>query len=133
MVIDTAEALKVLEEQARLALEEPLPDHNEWIDRTRRLSALCEHGPRTHIAMLGTALLAKATEPRIDVFALKTSAGTPGAYSARALAKDVLAANAPRLGIHLGVSGREPLNNQPYFRGDRIDDDLARVVRADAR
>src|SRR2546422_663772 len=133
MVIDSTKALQVLERQSRLALADPLPDAHEWVRRVRRLSKLCETGPRTHIAMLGTALLAKATEPTVDVFALKMSAKTEGAYSARSLAKDVLAANAPRLQIDLGVTGREPLNNQPYFRGSRIDDSLARVVRRDAR
>jgi hypothetical protein len=129
--MDNAKALRVLEKEAGLAIEAPLPEGHEWIKHVRKLGDLSV-GPKTHIAMLGTALLAKATDPTVDVFALKVGAGTKGAYSARALAKDVLAANAPRLKIDLGVSGREPLNNQPYFRGTRIDDDLAAVVRRDA-
>ena len=32
---------------------------------------------------------------------------------------------AAELGINLGVTGREPLNNQPYFRMERLDDGTA--------
>jgi hypothetical protein len=74
--------------------------------------------------MLGTALLAKATDLRIDPFALKSGLATPGAYSARSLCQHVLAANAIRLGIDLGVTGREPLNNQPFFAEDRVHEGL---------
>jgi SacI restriction endonuclease len=38
----------------------------------------------------------------------------------RTLGKDVLATFAPQLGINLGVTGREPLNNQPYFQIERV-------------
>lgn len=132
MKLDFVEAGRILECEANLALTDPLT--GPWVARVQRLSEMCAGGaPRTHIAMLGTALLAKATNPAVDVFSLKTGVGTASAYSARSLAKDVLAANAPRLGIDLGVTGREPLNNQPYFRGSRIDDTLASVVRGDAR
>jgi hypothetical protein len=110
----------------------PAPAPQHWIGIVEQLSTMCEAGaPKTHIAMLGTALLAKATEPRVDVFALKVSAGTKGAYSARNLAKEVLAAEAPRLGIDLGVTGREPLNNQPYFREARITPEFESIIRGD--
>ena len=89
----------------------------DWVRRVGELSDLCEEsGVRTHVAFLGTALLAKATVPLVDARALKVSAGTSGAYSARGLATGVLALHAAELGVHLGVTGREPLNNQPYFR-----------------
>lgn len=77
------------------------------------------------IAMLGTALLAKATRLEIDPFSLKVGEDkNDNTYSARALCKEVLAAEAPRLGIDLGVTGREPLNNQPFFGKDRVSRDL---------
>jgi len=86
----------------------------------RELSVLCDKAPKTHIAFLGTVLLAKATDPRVDVFALKVNAGTPGAYSARNLAKEVLAPLCRDHQVHIGVTGREPLNNQPYLRESRV-------------
>ena len=96
----------------------------EWEDHVRRLSRACEHAPKTHITFLGTVLLAKATDPAVDVFALKVSAGTPGAYYARNLATAVLVPGAWEFRIHLGVTGREPLNNQPYFRDPVVSRDM---------
>src|SRR5688500_17402277 len=74
---------------------------------------------KTYVAMLGTALLARATDHRIDPFALKVRS-LPTAYSARSLCKDVLVPCSVRAGIHLGTTGREPLNNQPFFRHERV-------------
>jgi hypothetical protein len=90
-----------------------------WVKPIEALSEAAVGKAATHIAFVGTAILAKAVEPRVDVFALKSRSG-PAGYSARSLAKDVLAANAPELDINLGVTGREPLNNQPYFHNDRL-------------
>lgn len=53
------------------------------------------------------------------MFAVKKASG-PHGYSARGLCHAVLVPNAPELDISLGVTGREPLNNQPYFRIDRL-------------
>ena len=132
MKIDHQRALRILEEEVELAQIDPVA--NGWVERVERLARLCPEGaPKTHIAMLATALLAKATDPRVDVLTLKVGADTPGSYSARALAKNVLAANAPRLEIDLGVTGREPLNNQPYFRATKIGGELRKVVRQDGR
>ena len=125
--IDVEAARRLL--RAEAASLAPLPP--EWVDLVNRLSAACASAPKTHIAMLGTALLAKAVDPRVDVFALKVSAGTPGAYSARNLAKEALAALAPSLHIDLGVTGREPLNNQPYFRPARITPEIEGIIRGD--
>jgi hypothetical protein len=116
--IDKVKALHILNEEA--ASTAPAP--KTWITRVQGLSAVCG-GNKTFIAVLGTALLARAVEPTVDPFSLKDSTG-PRGYSARSLCKDVLAANAPRLGIDLGVRGREPLNNQPFFAEDRISKDL---------
>jgi hypothetical protein len=130
-MVNHEKALAVLQREAHLSKTDPV--EGEWVARVEKLSSLVAGANRTHIAMLGTALLARSANAQVDPFALKVSAGVEGAYSARSLAKDVLAANAPRLGINLGVSGREPLNNQPYFRGTYIDDSLMEVVRATAR
>jgi len=126
MRVDIEEARRILVAEA--TSHEPVPD--AWANLVHRLSEACATGPRTHIAMLGTAILAKATEPGVDVRTLKVSAGTPGAYSARNLAKEALAALAPSLGIDLGVTGREPLNNQPYFRVAHVDE-IHDIIRGD--
>jgi hypothetical protein len=90
-----------------------------WSQPIEHLSEAATGKSLTHIAFLGTAILAKCVDHDVDVFAVKTSAG-PGAYSARGLCHGVLVPNAPELDISLGVTGREPLNNQPYFRIERL-------------
>ena len=60
--------------------------HPDWLAKVARLSMLCEKGgSRTHIAFLGTAMLAKALRLDVDLLAIKPSKarGNPGAYSAR--------------------------------------------------
>lgn len=96
-----------------------------WVERVEKLSALCAAGTsKTHIAFLGTAILAKAADLKVDLFAIKPehSPGNNNAFSARSLCHGVLVPLAAELGISLGVTGREPLNNQPYFRMTRLDD-----------
>ena len=96
-----------------------------WFDRVRTLSRLCEEGvSRTHIAFLGTAMIAKSLRSDVDLFAIKPkhSPDNPRAYSARSLCHGVLVPLAPELGVNIGVTGREPLNNQPYFRMTRLAD-----------
>lgn len=112
--VDQQRAAEILLEEARRAETDDVPA--EWERDVERLSQACAEASKTHIAFLGTALLAKATDIKVDAFAVKAGAKTPGAYSARSLGHGVLVPNAPKLGISLGVTGREPLNNQPYFR-----------------
>jgi len=100
---------------------------SEWVERTQKVG---QSPSKTFIAMLGTALLAKATDSRVDPFALKTR-NHRSAYSARSLCKDVLVPCAVEAGIHLGTTGREPLNNQPFFRHERVGPDM--TVRPSTR
>ena len=88
-----------------------------------QFSRICDETTLTHIAFLGTAILAKSTTLGVDVWSVKARGSTSGAYSARGLGHGVLVKNAPVLGINLGVTGREPLNNQPYFQIDRVSRD----------
>jgi hypothetical protein len=69
-------------------------------------------------------MLAKALDLRADLFAIKPAhAGdNEHALSARSLCHSVLVPLAAEFGISLGVTSREPLNNQPYFRMTRLDD-----------
>jgi len=85
----------------------------EWLERTRQVGlSPC----KTYVAVLGTILLAKATNPNVDVFALKATTDSPGAYGPRMLGHQVLVPFAIDNRIHLGARGREPWNNQPWFR-----------------
>ncbi|WKC49055.1 restriction endonuclease, SacI family [Pseudomonas veronii] len=97
----------------------------KWLEKIEELSRLCEvGGSSTHIAFLGTSILARAVSSSIDLFAIKPrhSPDNPNAYSARTLCHTVLVPLAAELGVNLGVNGREPLNNQPYFRMSYLDD-----------
>lgn len=121
MKVDRVKALGILEEEV---VEADLGESGgEWAGRIRLLAEHCA-GNLTFIAMAGTAILAKATNLEADPFSLKAGAGAAGSYSARTLCQHVLAAHAPRLKIDLGVTGREPLNNQPFFAEARVTDQL---------
>ena len=104
-----------------------------WFDKVGRLSRLCATASRTHIAFLGTAILAKVLARDIDLRAIKPrrDPGNPRAFSARGLCHNTLVPLAVDLGFSLGATGREPLNNQPYFRIGRLGDDTP--VHANAR
>lgn len=123
MKLDKALAAEIIRDQAaRLATDK---GSQPWIAKVERLSQLCEEGvSKTHITFLGTAMLAKALDLRADLFAIKPTHARDNehAFSARTLCHSVLVPLAAELGISLGVTGREPLNNQPYFRMTRLDD-----------
>lgn len=123
MKIDKNDAREMLRAQAA-AIETAGVDP-EWSAKVERLSRLCEEGvSKTHIAFLGTVLLAKALDRNADLYAIKPklAKGNDNAFSARSLCHGVLVPLAAELGISLGVTGREPLNNQPYFRMTRLGD-----------
>lgn len=94
-----------------------LPEH--WTDVTRQIG---DSPSRTLVAGLGSALLAKATDDRVDPLSIK-AAYSDRAFSLRTLCHGVLVPHSREADppYHLGVTGREPLNNQPYFRYDHID------------
>lgn len=118
MKISKQEATAVLMAEAKSALQGPIDPH--WRKEIEEFSRICDETTLTHIAFLGTAILAKSTNLAADVWAVKAKSKEPGAYSSRGLGHGVLVKNAPLLGLNLGVTGREPLNNQPYFQIDRI-------------
>ena len=96
-----------------------------WFKKIERLSELCAIGvSKTHIAFLGTTLIAKAMRLDVDLFAIKPKYApeNPRAFSARTLCHTVLVPLAGELDMNIGVTGREPLNNQPYFRMTRLGD-----------
>jgi hypothetical protein len=89
----------------------------EWLHRVERIE---ECPSKTYVAALGAALLAKATDARVNSLARAASAGPTG-YSIRSVG-EFMAAEAVRYGYHLGPTGPWPLNNSPFYRNaDRID------------
>lgn len=120
-----ADRLEEVLERAVVLAESDAQLPRIWIDRVERIA---ECPSKTYIAALGTALLAKAADPRVDALTVKSKAG-PAAYSMRGVAR-VLVDKAPTYGYHLGRTGPEPLNNQPWFGSDRVD--RFENVRADA-
>lgn len=109
----------------RTEAEMGLPIDPGWAAKVEELSRLCAvGGAATHIAFLVTAMLAKSVDGSADLYAIKPthSGGNPNAFSARSLCHGVVVPLAAELGINIGVNGREPLNNQPYFRMTRLGD-----------
>jgi hypothetical protein len=122
--LNKAKAMDLLREEASKVSAGDIDE--SWIEKIERLSSLCK--PRrseTHIAFLGTSILAKSMNASVDLLAIKPSRSgdNPNAYSARSFCHGVLVPSSAELGFSLGVSGREPLNNQPYFRMHRLDDE----------
>lgn len=109
-------ARRVLE-RAIAAAQSDAELSEEW---TKRATLIGEAFSKTFTPALGTGLLARATDSRVDTLALKVESG-PNAYSARTLCHTVLVPASVRHGFSLRTTGREPLNNQPFFRYDRVD------------
>jgi hypothetical protein len=92
----------------------------EWIERTRRLLA---GKYNTFVPMLGTALLGKATDPRVDPFSIQAASrgdGPANAYNARDLAKRVFVPECESRRIQLRTGGAEPLNAHPFYKQQRV-------------
>src|SRR4051794_16214319 len=85
-----ADRLHAVIDQAVRVAESGAPLSPEWTARTQRIAG-CPS--KTYVAALGTALLAKAADPSVDVLTIKSKAGK-NAYSMRTVVK-VLAERAP--------------------------------------
>ncbi|MCQ1987536.1 restriction endonuclease, SacI family [Arthrobacter sp. zg-Y844] len=115
--IDYEAAQEVLLEAVTIAKSDTrLPV--EWKSHAR---AVFELEAKTWTPAFATLLLAKATDDRIDTMSLKAEEGNAEAYSARGLCHKVLVPAAVEHNFSIRNTGREPLNNQPFFRYDRID------------
>jgi SacI restriction endonuclease len=115
--IDMKQARRVLEDAIVRAQGAGQPSA-EWVARVRQVRSAPS---KTYTPALGTALLARATNDQIDPLALKVT-DHPRSYSARTLAEKILVPTAVEVGIDLVTTSRQPLNNQPFFRYDRIDE-----------
>lgn len=124
IAIDNSMARVVLyEEHGEASKGRSNPICEAWKAKVDKLGELCPKGKSsTFIAALGTAMLAKAVEPKVDVYSLKSEGGGEHSYSARSLADSVWATNRVYLGIDLGANGPYPLNNYPFRGPDRIDE-----------
>lgn len=133
--IDLAATWAVLEEAVALGPEAAArsdDDFLEWRRRVREFSELCARkNLKSYIAVLGNAMLAKASNPRVDVCSLKAGDKSEGAYDARRPAEKVLVPASQSYKFSLGTTGPQPLNNQPFFRSYRIDSEMR--VRAHAK
>jgi hypothetical protein len=100
-----------------------------WVQRTEHIG---ESPSKTMIAVLGNALLARATlGALVDPRSIKARSG-PRGFSARGTVS-VLVAGARDFGYDLGVNKPEPLNNQPWFHAERVDEISPEEVRAPSR
>lgn len=119
--------LKIDRERAKIRFEEALvlarsatALPKEWLERSAKV-ALAKN--MTFTPVLGTALLAKATDDAVDALSLREDESHKG-YSARSLAKEVLVPCCVRAAIDLRNKGAEPLNNQPFLRAARVTTDM---------
>ena len=93
----------------------------EWVGRVDELSRLCPYRKSSSfLAALGTAMLAKSVDQRVDVYSLLDRDEGENSYSARSLADNVWAKNRAILGIDLGANGANPLNNTPIIGKSHI-------------
>jgi len=116
LTIDKGRARRQLEQALKRARSDAdLPA--AWSERTERVA---QFEDKTCLVAFGTALLATATDDTVDALTLKARAGNK-AYSARGLAHGVLVPASIDHGFDLRTTGREPLNNQPFFSSDRVD------------
>lgn len=113
--ISQLEARRRLEVAFDLAVsDEILPEF--WYELSRRTFQMPS---KTYTPALGTVLLARATDDAIDPLSIKAEYG-PNTYSLRTLGHEVLVPAARQLGFSIRNTGREPLNNQPFFRYDHM-------------
>ena len=118
MKVDEKKAERILREAAAW-VDAGQPIDSSWREQIERFSQLCEQGKaHTHVAFLATSILAKATAPNADLIACKPdhALDNPRAYSARTLSETVIVPWSARLQFSIGVTGKQPLNNMPYFR-----------------
>jgi SacI restriction endonuclease len=96
-----------------------------WIGRAQRLS---ESPSVAFIAAVGAALLAKASDSRVDSFVIQAREGSAGAYSLRRAAT-ALAQKRHVYGYDIGSSSdRDPINHGTLVSSKRWDVALERIT-----
>lgn len=122
--IDHERARQILFAESEAADSRHIPPVTAtWRALVTTLGDLCPHGKSsTVIAALGTAILAKSVDSRVDIYSLLDRGEKTTSYSARSLADNVWARNRAKLQIDLGANGTNPLNNTPFIGKTRIDE-----------
>ncbi|TAK48147.1 MAG: restriction endonuclease, SacI family [Xanthobacteraceae bacterium] len=123
MKIDDDKATAVVREAAA-SLDRGDQPNAAWVTKVEKLSELCAASSRTHMAFFGTVAIAKSVNKDADLFAIKPehAGDNKNAFSARILSENVLVPLSAEIGFNIGTTGRQPLNNQPYFRMTRLGD-----------
>ncbi|MFC4034057.1 restriction endonuclease, SacI family [Streptomyces polygonati] len=85
----------------------------EWSELARILRS--EEAPRTYTPALGAALLARSCDATVDPLSIKENY-SERSFSLRLVAHHALVPMATKVKLDLNSAGREPLNNQPFFR-----------------
>ncbi|MCL2111989.1 MAG: restriction endonuclease, SacI family [Clostridiales bacterium] len=113
--------IKISEEAARKVLEEAhaKADHDELHIKTKAhklVDAVLENTNKTYKYILVTALLAKATNPKVNMLCLQAGSRLEGAYDARTLCHKVLVPfEMTVLGKVMGGSNEPFVNNPARF------------------
>jgi SacI-like restriction endonuclease len=95
-----------------------------WLGRAERLA---ESPSVAFIAAVGAVLLAKATNPGVDVFVIQAREGSAGAFNLRAAAT-ALGARKRAFGYDIGSSSdRDPINHSTLVSSTRWDVALDRI------
>jgi hypothetical protein len=101
------------------------PTFAVWAERIREFSALAgKAAGKQSIAVIGTQIIAKATDISINPFCLRASASVSGAYNARAPAEKVLYPASVKHGFDIGSHSANPLNGQTFNKLKVIDKSL---------
>jgi hypothetical protein len=108
--VDHTVALSILEQAVRDASSPAFKPSSKY----REIIAEIVNGEHlTYKYVLATALLAKATEPKVNPLALQSGAGVEGAYDARSLCHQVIVPHEAKL-LENGLGGsNEPFLNKP--------------------
>jgi len=114
----------VLDEAYLLATsDKPLPP--VWLERSEQLA---ESPSVAFVAAFGAALLAKATDARVNSMVIQSKEGSEGAYSLRRAATQ-LAQERRRYGYDIGSSSdRDPINASTWISSRRWDVALNRIT-----
>jgi len=126
VTLRTEELESTLEEAFLLASSNSaLPD--KWLERAKRLA---DSPSVAFVAAVGSVLLAKATDPRIDAFVIQEREGSTGAFSLRGPAR-VLGLKRRAYGFDIGSSSdRDPINHGTLIGSARWDIALRRITPA---
>jgi hypothetical protein len=123
ITLHTDDLAQTLERAYVLAIDgQKLPD--AWIERAEQLA---KSPSVAFIAAVGSVLLAKATDPAVDVYVIQTQEGSAGAFNLRAAAT-VLAMKKRAFGYDIGSSSdRDPINASTLVSSTRWDVALDRI------